>query len=105
MGRCVGGSPAPPHLTCVTMAGCTYYFGTSWAEPAQANTAMEWVNQSWESLQPFSGGRNYVNYLSVNDEAGVKSAYGTNYLRLVALKNQYDPTNFFHRNRNIRLSL
>ena len=85
--------------------GCTYYFGTSLAEPAQANTAMAWVNRSWEALQPFSGGRNYLNYLSVPDEAGVKSAYGANYLRLVALKNQYDPTNFFHRNRNIRPNL
>jgi hypothetical protein len=84
--------------------GCTYFFGTGLAEPAQANTAMEWVHRSWEALQPFSGGRNYVNYLSVHDEAGVKSAYGANYPRLVALKNTYDPTNFFHLNRNIRPS-
>jgi FAD/FMN-containing dehydrogenase len=85
--------------------GCTYYFGTSLAEPTQAHSAMAWVNRSWEALQPFSGGRNYVNYLSVHDEAGVKSAYSANYPRLVALKKQYDPTNFFHLNRNIRPSL
>ena len=85
--------------------GCTYFFGTSLTEPTQAHRALEWVNAGWEALQPFSGGRNYVNYLSVHDEAGVKSAYGTNYPRLVALKNRYDSTNFFHLNRNIRPTL
>jgi len=32
----------------------------------------------------------------------VQTAYGTNYKRLVALKNSYDPSNFFHINQNIK---
>jgi len=32
----------------------------------------------------------------------VQTAYGTNYKRLVALKNSYDPGNFFHINQNIK---
>jgi FAD/FMN-containing dehydrogenase len=35
-------------------------------------------------------------------EAVVREAYGPNYERLVALKNKYDPTNFFRMNHNIR---
>ena len=31
----------------------------------------------------------------------IRSAYGPNYDRLVALKAKYDPTNFFHVNANI----
>ncbi len=32
----------------------------------------------------------------------VQTAFGTNYKRLVALKNTYDPSNFFHINQNIK---
>jgi hypothetical protein len=43
-----------------------------------------------------------VNFLSADDENRVRSAYGANYDRLVALKNRYDPTNLFQVNQNIR---
>jgi FAD/FMN-containing dehydrogenase len=33
--------------------------------------------------------------------AVMRAAYGANYARLVALKHQYDPTNFFRYNQNI----
>jgi hypothetical protein len=35
----------------------------------------------------------------------VKAAYGSNYDRLVALKNTYDPTNLFRLNPNIKPSV
>jgi hypothetical protein len=40
----------------------------------------------------------------VTDEgdAIAREAYGCNYDRLVALKNKYDPTNFFRMNHNIK---
>jgi FAD/FMN-containing dehydrogenase len=54
------------------------------------------------ALEPFSGDALYVNYLSEGSgQAGVKTGYGSNYERLVALKRKYDPTNFFRSNRNI----
>lgn len=37
-------------------------------------------------------------------EAVAREAYGPNYDRLAALKNKYDPTNFFRMNHNIRPS-
>jgi len=42
-----------------------------------------------------------VNDLGDEDVDRVQAAYGQNYSRLVALKNQYDPTNFFRLNQNI----
>ncbi len=82
--------------------GCSYFFNQGWHDPARANAAIEWVDRSWRMLQPFSGGKNYINYLSVDDESDVARAYGANYPRLVELKTKYDPTNLFHLNRNIR---
>jgi FAD/FMN-containing dehydrogenase len=53
-------------------------------------------------MQPFSSGGVYVNNLGNEGEERVKAAYGTNYERLVSLKNKYDPTNLFRFNQNIR---
>ncbi len=47
----------------------------------------------------------YVNALEDAVEEGeqrVREAFGPNYDRLVALKNRYDPTNFFRLNQNIQ---
>ena len=35
----------------------------------------------------------------------MKTAYGANYERLVALKDKYEPTNFFRLNQNIKPSM
>ena len=54
-------------------------------------------------MQPFSTGNIYVNYESDVGVDRVQAAYGTaKYERLVALKNTYDPTNFFRLNQNIK---
>ena len=54
------------------------------------------------ALSPFASNGVYVNFLGNEGEERVRAAYGVNYERLVALKNRYDPTNFFSLNQNIR---
>ena len=44
----------------------------------------------------------YANFLGEEDQERTRSAYQNRYDRLVALKNAYDPTNFFRLNQNIR---
>jgi FAD/FMN-containing dehydrogenase len=73
----------------------------TWTDSAASDQHIRWARESWEALQPFAAGRVYVNYLSEGEDR-VLEAYGPNYDRLVALKNKYDPTNFFRRNQNIR---
>jgi hypothetical protein len=43
----------------------------------------------------------YANFISDEGAAGVDAAYGSRLARLTALKDRYDPTNFFRRNANI----
>jgi len=44
----------------------------------------------------------YVNDLGDEGEERVRSAYGENYARLIALKAKYDPTDFFYLNQNTK---
>ena len=65
----------------------------------------EWTHACWGTLSPFASRGVYVNFLGDEGEGRVRASYGVNYERLVALKNRYDPTNFFSRNQNIRPTL
>jgi FAD/FMN-containing dehydrogenase len=74
-----------------------------WADPAQDAGGISWVRGLWQALQPFSSGNIYVNYESDVGVDRVQAAYGAaKYDRLVALKNTYDPANFFRLNANIK---
>jgi FAD/FMN-containing dehydrogenase len=82
--------------------GFTYFFDANWRDPARADVAMRWVNDSSEAMRRWSSARTYVNYLSSDSDESVRAAYAANYQRLTALKRKYDPSNVFHLNRNIR---
>ena len=73
-----------------------------WQDSADTEKCIGWVRDCWEALRPFSEPLVYVNVLSDDVEERVREAYGQNYERLVALKNKYDPTNFFRLNANIK---
>jgi len=73
-----------------------------WSDPAESEKHIRWADDLWKAMQPFSSGGVYVNYLGNEGEKRVKAAYGTNYERLVSLKNKYDPMNLFRFNQNIR---
>jgi FAD/FMN-containing dehydrogenase len=77
-------------------------FPTSvWTDPAESETHVQWVRDWWDLMKPFSMGGEYVNNLGEEGEDRVRASYGANHERLVALKNKYDPTNFFRLNANI----
>jgi FAD/FMN-containing dehydrogenase len=71
-------------------------------ENDQADLHRAWACALWAAMQPFASKGVYVNFLDDGRERHVQAAYGVNYDRLVALKNRYDPTNFFSLNQNIR---
>ncbi len=71
-------------------------------EDDQADLHRAWARTFWTAMQPFASIGVYVNFLGDEGEGQVQAAYGVNYDRLIALKNRYDPTNFFSLNQNIR---
>jgi len=73
---------------------------TGWHEPAAADAHIAWARSVIDAAADASTGRAYVNFLGDADAA--RSSYGSEtYRRLVALKNDYDPTNVFRLNQNI----
>ena len=73
-----------------------------WQDPAESEKNIDWGRKCYLAVEPFLESGAYVNYLGEEGEARVRAAYGSNYERLAAIKNKYDPTNFFRLNQNIR---
>jgi FAD/FMN-containing dehydrogenase len=73
----------------------------AWKE-GEADRHIAWTRACWRALEPFTSSGVYVNFLGQEGEGRVRAAYGVNYERLVALKNRYDPSNFFALNQNIK---
>jgi FAD/FMN-containing dehydrogenase len=73
-----------------------------WDNPAEDATRIRWARELWEAMRPFSTGGVYANNLGEEGTERIEAAYGENYARLLALKNKYDPSNFFRLNQNIK---
>jgi hypothetical protein len=75
-----------------------------WLDAAESDKHIGWARDFWKAMQRFSAGGVYVNFVSEDEgESRVRAAYdAAKYERLVALKNKYDPTNFFRLNQNIK---
>ena len=73
-----------------------------WEKPAEPDPHIEWARTTWEALKPYATGGAYVNYLAETGPESVATAFSPEKLaKLVALKNTYDPTNYFRLNHNI----
>jgi FAD/FMN-containing dehydrogenase len=99
-------SRIPPRETAFALRGEYYLplFVAQW--PAGAGDRhVAWARTSWTALQPFAADGTYVNFMAADETDRVRAAYGANYERLVALKNRYDPTNFFCHNQNVPPSI
>ena len=67
--------------------------------------AVSWAQDLYAATEPAQTGGAYVNFLSAEGGDRARAAYReTDYDRLVALKDRYDPTNLFRLNQNIRPS-
>ena len=75
---------------------------TMWTTGAESDTNIRWTRDLWDAMRPYLADAAYVNYIGEVEEEAVRSAYGSKYDRLSALKAKFDPTNFFSANANIK---
>ncbi|TFG99070.1 MAG: FAD-binding oxidoreductase [Calditrichales bacterium] len=73
-----------------------------WDSPADDETCISWARAFYKASAPYASGGAYVNFMTDEEGDRVAAAYGSNYDRLVQIKNKYDPENLFHLNQNIK---
>jgi FAD/FMN-containing dehydrogenase len=71
-------------------------------DPDNNERIIGWTKDYWDAVHPHSGGGAYVNFMMDEGQERVKATYRDNFEKLVAIKNEYDPTNLFRVNQNIR---
>ena len=74
-----------------------------WIDQSDTTGHIGWTRELWAAVEPLTSGKAYINHLAGDDRAErVRSSYGSNYDRLVAVKNAYDPQNMFRLNANVK---
>jgi hypothetical protein len=104
-GWAVGGaaSRVDPGATAMSQRAEGFHFNlvAAWPPPdPNADGHVAWVREGWEQMEPYAEGV-YANFISDEGSGGVEAAFGERLTRLTALKDRYDPTNFFRLNANV----
>jgi FAD/FMN-containing dehydrogenase len=73
-----------------------------WVDPVESPRHIQWARDLADAMRPFSSGAYLLNFLGEEGEDTIKAAFGSNYNRLMAVKKEYDPKNFFCLNQNIK---
>lgn len=76
-----------------------------WEQPQDDTRFISWAREFFDATASFATGGVYVNFLTQDETDRTQAAYGSNYKRLVQLKQTYDPNNLFRMNQNIKPSL
>jgi len=75
---------------------------SGWDDPAYSEQNIKWLKDSYAAaMEPYTIGF-YSNHMVDSDQPMLKRTFRSNYDRLVAVKNKYDPTNLFHLNPNVK---
>jgi hypothetical protein len=71
-------------------------------DSANAPALTAWAKGYWNALHPYNLKGAYLNFMMEEGEDRIRATYGENYDRLAAIKQKYDPANFFRVNQNIK---
>ena len=73
-----------------------------WEQPENDKACISWAREFFNAVAPYATGGVYVNFLTQDETERTQAAYGSNFERLVQLKQKYDPGNLFRINQNIK---
>ena len=74
---------------------------TNWEDPRDDDANVEWARDCIADIRGFSDGSVSLNFLEDEDET-MRTTFGPTDERLVALTDEYDPTNRFDSNQNVK---
>jgi FAD/FMN-containing dehydrogenase len=76
-----------------------------WDKAEEDEKCIAWARDFFRKTAPYASGSVYVNFLTQDEVDRISAAYGSNYARLVKIKDKYDPDNLFRMNQNIKPSV
>lgn len=74
----------------------------NWTDASADALHTSWIRSLFQELRPGMKPGVYVNFMSGDEQDRVPEAYQQRWERMVAVKTQYDPDNFFCLNQNVR---
>ena len=96
IGRVAADATAFPHRDSKSNMLC----GVRWPFGEEGGEHRAYVEEYWKNIEPHTKGF-YTNDMLKESQGTVNLNYLGNYLRLVEIKNKYDPSNLFRRNANV----
>ncbi len=81
---------------------CLQYY-LQWSSSASTNRNVAAIRALYDAMRPYLPGYSYVNYIDADLQDYAQAYYKDNLPRLQAVKQQYDPGNFFHFAQSIPL--
>jgi FAD/FMN-containing dehydrogenase len=74
-----------------------------WEDPADTEKNIEWARAFRRDIAHYANGGIYLNFIGNEGEDRIRAAYGEEkYRRLATIKGEWDPTNVFKGNQNIK---
>jgi hypothetical protein len=74
-----------------------------WPDPADTEANIAYTRNIAAAMKPWTTGRAYLNFIGDEGADRVEAAFGAEkYARLSRLKQEWDPTNLFRHNQNIK---
>jgi len=100
-GGAIGRVPADATAFAHRKSLAAMFAAVEWPMAESQDQHVAYIREFWKDFEPFTDGW-YTNEVSDESARRIGSNYQGNFERLVQVKNQYDPSNLFRLNANVR---